>query len=152
MFQRQKAEPQEGWNEDASRAHLGSDIWRSDGQLNSDAATWRNSLYLCYTRAHVTPGPRGKVKARQAVSVSIDRPVGVPAVLQQHWPVAMPLPTVSRLFRSALRTQLVPAANVASKPAKHNISAGVSSCSLWTNITTTSTLIRQGQTALMDHR
>ncbi|XP_038561252.1 cytochrome c oxidase subunit 8B, mitochondrial [Micropterus salmoides] len=36
----------------------------------------------------------------------------------------MPLPTVSRLFRSALRTQLVPAANVASKPAKHNISAG----------------------------
>ncbi|XP_051239333.1 cytochrome c oxidase subunit 8B, mitochondrial [Dicentrarchus labrax] len=36
----------------------------------------------------------------------------------------MSLYTVSRLLRSALRTQLVPAANVSSKPAKHNISAG----------------------------
>ncbi|TXL71423.1 hypothetical protein D9O29_23520 [Pantoea vagans] len=36
----------------------------------------------------------------------------------------MSLPTVSRLFRSALRTQLVSVANVSSKPAKHNIPAG----------------------------
>nr|AGV76854.1 cytochrome c oxidase subunit 8B [Sparus aurata]ATN38451.1 mitochondrial cytochrome c oxidase subunit 8B [Sparus aurata] len=36
----------------------------------------------------------------------------------------MSLPTVSRLFRRALRTPLVPVANVASKPAKHNISGG----------------------------
>ncbi|XP_071344957.1 cytochrome c oxidase subunit 8B [Trachinotus anak] len=36
----------------------------------------------------------------------------------------MPLPTVSRLFRSALRTQLVSVANVSSKPAKHNVTAG----------------------------
>ncbi|XP_036964364.1 cytochrome c oxidase subunit 8B, mitochondrial [Acanthopagrus latus] len=36
----------------------------------------------------------------------------------------MSLPTVSRLFRSALRTPLVSVANVASKPAKNNISAG----------------------------
>ncbi|KAF1387317.1 hypothetical protein PFLUV_G00104170 [Perca fluviatilis] len=36
----------------------------------------------------------------------------------------MSLPTVSRLFRSALRTQLVPVANVSAKPAKHHISAG----------------------------
>ncbi|XP_020514538.1 cytochrome c oxidase subunit 8B [Labrus bergylta] len=36
----------------------------------------------------------------------------------------MSLPAASRLLRSALRTQLVPVANVASKPAKHNITAG----------------------------
>ncbi|XP_032380285.1 cytochrome c oxidase subunit 8B [Etheostoma spectabile] len=36
----------------------------------------------------------------------------------------MSLPTVSRLFRSALRTQLVPVAHVSAKPAKHHISAG----------------------------
>ncbi|TDH09107.1 hypothetical protein EPR50_G00083090 [Perca flavescens] len=36
----------------------------------------------------------------------------------------MSLPTVSRLFRSALRTQLVPVANVSAKPAKHHISTG----------------------------
>ncbi|XP_026220345.1 cytochrome c oxidase subunit 8B, mitochondrial [Anabas testudineus] len=36
----------------------------------------------------------------------------------------MSLPTVSRLFRSALRTQLVPVANVTSKPAKHTVTAG----------------------------
>ncbi|XP_040894361.1 cytochrome c oxidase subunit 8B, mitochondrial [Toxotes jaculatrix] len=36
----------------------------------------------------------------------------------------MSLPAVSRLFRSALRTQLVPVANVSSKPAKHNVTAG----------------------------
>ncbi|KAM6926048.1 cytochrome c oxidase subunit 8B [Lycodopsis pacificus] len=35
----------------------------------------------------------------------------------------MSLPAVSRLLRSALRTQLVPAANLSSKPAKHNITA-----------------------------
>ncbi|TWW76223.1 cytochrome c oxidase subunit 8B [Takifugu rubripes] len=36
----------------------------------------------------------------------------------------MSLPSVSRLFRSALRTHLVPAANVTSKPAKHNVTTG----------------------------
>ncbi|XP_044213686.1 cytochrome c oxidase subunit 8B, mitochondrial [Thunnus albacares] len=36
----------------------------------------------------------------------------------------MSLPTVSRLFRSALRTQLVPVANVSAKPAKHHVTAG----------------------------
>ncbi|XP_030587718.1 cytochrome c oxidase subunit 8B [Archocentrus centrarchus] len=36
----------------------------------------------------------------------------------------MPLPTVCRLFRSALRTQLVPVAHVTTKPAKHTITAG----------------------------
>ncbi|KAF3689309.1 Cytochrome c oxidase subunit 8B [Channa argus] len=36
----------------------------------------------------------------------------------------MPLPTVYRLFRSTLRTQLVPVANLTSKPAKHNITLG----------------------------
>ncbi|XP_034542692.1 cytochrome c oxidase subunit 8B, mitochondrial [Notolabrus celidotus] len=36
----------------------------------------------------------------------------------------MSLPAASRLLRSALRTQLVPVANVASKPAKHNITVG----------------------------
>ncbi|KAL6107324.1 uncharacterized protein ACO6RY_10987 [Pungitius sinensis] len=36
----------------------------------------------------------------------------------------MSLPAVSRLFRSALRTQVVSAANLASKPAKHHISGG----------------------------
>ncbi|XP_005747962.1 cytochrome c oxidase subunit 8B [Pundamilia nyererei] len=36
----------------------------------------------------------------------------------------MPLPTVSRLFRSALRTQLVSVANVTTKPAKHTVTAG----------------------------
>ncbi|KAG7231035.1 hypothetical protein INR49_025065 [Caranx melampygus] len=41
----------------------------------------------------------------------------------------MSLPTVSRLFRTALRTQLVSAANLTSKPAKHNITAGVARCS-----------------------
>ncbi|KAM7413830.1 hypothetical protein PAMA_018898 [Pampus argenteus] len=33
----------------------------------------------------------------------------------------MSLPAVSRLFRSALRTQLIPVTNWSSKPAKHNI-------------------------------
>ncbi|XP_070828428.1 cytochrome c oxidase subunit 8B [Chaetodon trifascialis] len=36
----------------------------------------------------------------------------------------MSLPAVSRMFRSALRTQLVPVANLSSKPAKHTVSAG----------------------------
>ncbi|KAJ0047285.1 hypothetical protein NL108_003198 [Boleophthalmus pectinirostris] len=36
----------------------------------------------------------------------------------------MPLPTVSRLFRHAVRTQVVPFARVSAKPAQHNISAG----------------------------
>ncbi|XP_034443247.1 cytochrome c oxidase subunit 8B, mitochondrial [Hippoglossus hippoglossus] len=36
----------------------------------------------------------------------------------------MSLPAVSRLFRSALRTQLVPVANLTSKPAKHTVTAG----------------------------
>ncbi|XP_059190321.1 cytochrome c oxidase subunit 8B, mitochondrial [Centropristis striata] len=36
----------------------------------------------------------------------------------------MSLPAVSRLFRSALRTQMVPVANWSAKPAKHHISAG----------------------------
>ncbi|XP_026167618.1 cytochrome c oxidase subunit 8B [Mastacembelus armatus] len=36
----------------------------------------------------------------------------------------MPLPAASRLLRSALRTQLIPVANVASKPAKHNVTVG----------------------------
>ncbi|XP_023253210.1 cytochrome c oxidase subunit 8B, mitochondrial-like [Seriola lalandi dorsalis] len=36
----------------------------------------------------------------------------------------MSLLTVSRLFRSALRTQLVSAAHLSSKPAKHNVTAG----------------------------
>nr|XP_046250748.1 cytochrome c oxidase subunit 8B, mitochondrial [Scatophagus argus] len=36
----------------------------------------------------------------------------------------MSLPTVSRLVRSALRTQMVPVANVTTKPAKHNVTAG----------------------------
>ncbi|XP_039987882.1 cytochrome c oxidase subunit 8B, mitochondrial [Xiphias gladius] len=36
----------------------------------------------------------------------------------------MSLPTVSRLLRSALRTQPVPVANLSSKPAKHNVTAG----------------------------
>ncbi|KAM7002251.1 cytochrome c oxidase subunit 8B, mitochondrial-like [Tautogolabrus adspersus] len=36
----------------------------------------------------------------------------------------MSLPAASRLLRSALRTQLVPVANLTSKPAKHNITAG----------------------------
>ncbi|XP_075998348.1 cytochrome c oxidase subunit 8B [Genypterus blacodes] len=36
----------------------------------------------------------------------------------------MSLPRVSGLFRSALRTQMVPAANWSAKPAKHPISAG----------------------------
>ncbi|XP_029952206.1 cytochrome c oxidase subunit 8B [Salarias fasciatus] len=37
----------------------------------------------------------------------------------------MSLPAAaSRLFRSALRAPLPPAANITSKPAKHNISAG----------------------------
>ncbi|XP_076588997.1 cytochrome c oxidase subunit 8B [Chaetodon auriga] len=36
----------------------------------------------------------------------------------------MSLPAVSRLFRSALRTHLVPVANLTSKPAKHNITVG----------------------------
>ncbi|XP_071771187.1 cytochrome c oxidase subunit 8B [Centroberyx gerrardi] len=31
---------------------------------------------------------------------------------------------VSRLLRSTVRTQLVPVANLTSKPAKHNITAG----------------------------
>ncbi|KAK2841786.1 hypothetical protein Q5P01_011986 [Channa striata] len=36
----------------------------------------------------------------------------------------MPLAAVSRLFRSALRTQLVPVATLTSKPAKNHISVG----------------------------
>ncbi|GAA6221207.1 cytochrome c oxidase subunit 8B, mitochondrial [Lates japonicus] len=36
----------------------------------------------------------------------------------------MSLPVASRLFRSALRTQLVPVANVSAKPAKHSVTAG----------------------------
>ncbi|XP_069019442.1 cytochrome c oxidase subunit 8B [Embiotoca jacksoni] len=36
----------------------------------------------------------------------------------------MSLPAASRLLRSALRTQLLSAANLTSKPAKHNVSAG----------------------------
>ncbi|XP_033490352.1 cytochrome c oxidase subunit 8B [Epinephelus lanceolatus] len=36
----------------------------------------------------------------------------------------MSLTTVSRLFRTALRTQMVPVANWSSKPAKHHITAG----------------------------
>ncbi|KAM9352038.1 cytochrome c oxidase subunit 8B [Symphorus nematophorus] len=36
----------------------------------------------------------------------------------------MSLPAASRLFRSALRTHLVPVANLTAKPAKHNITAG----------------------------
>uniref|UniRef100_A0A8C2WQJ5 Cytochrome c oxidase subunit 8B, mitochondrial n=1 Tax=Cyclopterus lumpus TaxID=8103 RepID=A0A8C2WQJ5_CYCLU len=36
----------------------------------------------------------------------------------------MSLPAASRLWRSALRTPLVPAANLSSKPAKHHISVG----------------------------
>ncbi|KAK7892069.1 hypothetical protein WMY93_024032 [Mugilogobius chulae] len=36
----------------------------------------------------------------------------------------MPLPAVSRLFRHALRTQVVPFARVSAKPAQNNISAG----------------------------
>lgn len=49
---------------------------------------------------------------------------------QQAAVVIMSLPGFSRLFRNTLKTQLIPAANVASKPAKHNITAGVSSSSL----------------------
>uniref|UniRef100_A0A3Q1H2D4 Cytochrome c oxidase subunit 8B, mitochondrial n=1 Tax=Acanthochromis polyacanthus TaxID=80966 RepID=A0A3Q1H2D4_9TELE len=36
----------------------------------------------------------------------------------------MPLPTASRLLRVALRTHVVPVANLTSKPAKHIIPAG----------------------------
>ncbi|CAL1595157.1 unnamed protein product [Knipowitschia caucasica] len=36
----------------------------------------------------------------------------------------MSLPAVSRLFRHALRAQVVPSARVSAKPAEHNISAG----------------------------
>ncbi|XP_061577559.1 cytochrome c oxidase subunit 8B, mitochondrial [Cololabis saira] len=36
----------------------------------------------------------------------------------------MSLPAVSRLLTRALRTRLVPAAQLSSKPAKHHISAG----------------------------
>ncbi|XP_074533944.1 cytochrome c oxidase subunit 8B [Halichoeres trimaculatus] len=36
----------------------------------------------------------------------------------------MSLPAASRLLRSALRTQMLPVANLSSKPAKHNVSAG----------------------------
>ncbi|XP_053174855.1 cytochrome c oxidase subunit 8B, mitochondrial [Scomber japonicus] len=36
----------------------------------------------------------------------------------------MSLPAASRLFRSALRTQLVPVANWSYKPAKHHVSVG----------------------------
>ncbi|AWP07980.1 Cytochrome c oxidase subunit 8B [Scophthalmus maximus] len=35
----------------------------------------------------------------------------------------MSLPTASRLFGRALRTHLVPVANLTSKPAKHNVTA-----------------------------
>ncbi|KAK5614233.1 hypothetical protein CRENBAI_006198 [Crenichthys baileyi] len=36
----------------------------------------------------------------------------------------MTLPAVSSLFRSALRSRVVPAANLMTKPAKENITAG----------------------------
>uniref|UniRef100_A0A3Q2FFK1 Cytochrome c oxidase subunit 8A, mitochondrial n=1 Tax=Cyprinodon variegatus TaxID=28743 RepID=A0A3Q2FFK1_CYPVA len=36
----------------------------------------------------------------------------------------MPLPAASSLLRSALRSRVVPAANLMTKPAKENISAG----------------------------
>uniref|UniRef100_A0A3Q1AQM5 Cytochrome c oxidase subunit 8B, mitochondrial n=2 Tax=Amphiprion TaxID=80969 RepID=A0A3Q1AQM5_AMPOC len=36
----------------------------------------------------------------------------------------MPLPTASRLLRVALRTPVVPVANLTSKPAKHIVPAG----------------------------
>uniref|UniRef100_A0A3B5L8Q9 Uncharacterized protein n=1 Tax=Xiphophorus couchianus TaxID=32473 RepID=A0A3B5L8Q9_9TELE len=36
----------------------------------------------------------------------------------------MSLPAVSRLFRTALRSRVIPAANVATKPAKVKLSAG----------------------------
>ncbi|KAM4734672.1 cytochrome c oxidase subunit 8B [Anableps anableps] len=36
----------------------------------------------------------------------------------------MPLPAASRLFSSALRSRVVPAANLMTKPAKENITAG----------------------------
>ncbi|CAG06209.1 unnamed protein product [Tetraodon nigroviridis] len=36
----------------------------------------------------------------------------------------MSLPAASRLLRSALRTRLLPAANVTSKPARHKVTAG----------------------------
>ncbi|XP_054887310.1 cytochrome c oxidase subunit 8B, mitochondrial [Poeciliopsis prolifica] len=35
----------------------------------------------------------------------------------------MSLPAVSRLFRTALRTRVIPAANLTTKPAKVNLSA-----------------------------
>lgn len=43
--------------------------------------------------------------------------------------LGMSLPSVPRLLRSALRTRLVPAANLRSKPAKHEVTAVVSSSS-----------------------
>uniref|UniRef100_UPI0037E86D05 cytochrome c oxidase subunit 8B n=1 Tax=Semicossyphus pulcher TaxID=241346 RepID=UPI0037E86D05 len=36
----------------------------------------------------------------------------------------MSLPVASRLLRSALRTQLLPTAQLSNKPAKHTVSAG----------------------------
>uniref|UniRef100_A0A3Q3J4N6 Cytochrome c oxidase subunit 8B n=1 Tax=Monopterus albus TaxID=43700 RepID=A0A3Q3J4N6_MONAL len=35
----------------------------------------------------------------------------------------MPLPAASRLFRSVMRTHLIPVAHVVSKPPKHNVTA-----------------------------
>ncbi|XP_033824380.1 cytochrome c oxidase subunit 8B, mitochondrial [Periophthalmus magnuspinnatus] len=48
----------------------------------------------------------------------------------------MPLPTVSGLFRHALRTQVVPVARVSAKPAQHNISAGEQAFALTVMFTT----------------
>lgn len=115
------------WREDTTaRSSVTVQTRRQDGQLNFDSA-WglacAHTLSPCHTATAHTP---------QISCTRLSVSYRVQALFQafwQQWSNAMPLPTVSRLFRSALRTQLVSVANVTTKPAKHTVTAGVSSYS-----------------------
>lgn len=109
------------------------------GEAARQPITLRLRSCVCVTRTRVSRAraPRVWLEARRekgkaALSVTADLAFvstqsSYSCLGRNHWTVAMSLPVVSRLFRRALKTQLVPAANVTSKPAKHNITAGVSS-------------------------
>lgn len=115
------------WREDTTpRSSVTVQTRRRDGQLNFDAA-WGLACAHTLSPCHTATAHTSQISCTR-LSVSCR----VQALFQafwQQWSNAMPLPTVSRLFRSALRTQLVSVANVTTKPAKHTVTAGVSSYS-----------------------
>lgn len=93
--------------------------------------SWKSRRLSSPTNHNAAIHVRAHRRAGAKVSVALQvLPSELSSVSCPPCPVlGMSLPSVSRLLRSALRTHLVPAANVTSKPAKHNVTTGVSSSS-----------------------